>query len=121
MTNLSKSNLEKNIEIAKTTVMINYNIDSIDDIYVYTGEDSFYIIKYSKDSIKYIGVVDKKYNMVLDIEESTLSNIDEKDYTIGYKYEKLIYEVKKENNDGLNYYYYDALTSELIKKISVNR
>ncbi len=121
MTNLSSSNLKKNIETAKTTVMLNYNIDSIQEVTVYNGEESYYIMSYTKDTKKYIGVISKDYNMVFSIEEAKLANIDEKDYQIGYKDKKLIYEVQKEDKDGLNYYYYDALTKELIKKISVNR
>ena len=46
-----------------------------------------------------------------------LFKIEENDYIIGYKYDKLVYEVKEKKDDGFNYIYYDAISGEMINKI----
>ncbi|MBE6152913.1 MAG: hypothetical protein E7166_01610 [Firmicutes bacterium] len=123
-TNLGNSKPHTDIKAAENVIFINYNAESIDKIEIYYGEDTYYISYYNKDSKKHVCVLDKDYNLIMTVENEKLKTIDEiknDEYKIGYKYEKLVYEIKKENKDGYTYSYYDVLTGEFIKKINVDR
>lgn len=124
ITNLGVKKNSTNIKSAENILYLNYNVQTIEKTEVYYGNDTYYISYFNKDNKKYIGVLDTDYKLVITVEENTLKQIDEiknEDYKIGYKYDKLIYEIKKGNKDGYTYSYYDALTGEFIKKININR
>lgn len=121
MTNLSTNNIKTNKEQAKTTLMMNYNIKSVEKIEIYNGDNTYYIAYYKNDNKDYVGIMNTKYELVTSTLKEKLNNIKEKNYVIGYKNDKIIYELKKENKDGIVYYYYDALTGELINKINMDR
>jgi len=124
MSNLGNSKPKTDIKAAENILYINYDASSIDNTKVYYGEEVYYISYYNKDNNDYVGVLDKDYNLTMNVETSSLKQIDEikgKDYIVGYKYDKLIYEIKKENKDGYTYSYYDALTGDFIKKINMDR
>lgn len=124
MSKLGNSKPNTDIKSAENILYINYGANSIDSTEVYYGEEVYYILHYNKDNHGYIGVLDKDYNLIMNVENSSLKQIEEiksKDYVVGYKYDKLIYEIKKENKDGYTYSYYNALTGEFIKKINMDR
>ncbi len=124
MSKLGNSKPNANIKSAENVLYINYGAANISKTNVYYGEEVYYISYYTKDNNDYIGVMDKDYNLTMNVEKSSLKQIDEiknQNYTVGYKYEKLIYGIKKENKDGYTYSYYDALTGEFIKKINMDR
>ena len=109
---------------AKNILFINYGADEVNDINVYFGEETYYISKMKKENINYISVLDLEYELVLMVEENKIKDVKEitkNEAILGYKYDKLIYEVKEKNKDGYNYTYYNALDGELIKKIKTNR
>ena len=122
---LATNKNDKSIDTVRNAFIINNeNIDEVTDVYIYSGDKTYYIIKYLSDNKKYISVLDNSEVHYIDTEEDKLANIDEikdKEYVIGYKYDKLIYEVKEEESNGFSYLYYDALTGELIKKIELNK
>ena len=79
------------------------------------------MINYTSNKEECISVIDDKEKHYIDYKKSELYKIDEEDYVIGYKYDKLVYEVKEEVKDGFNYIYYDALTGDLIKKVQLDK
>ncbi len=120
-TNKSDQDLDR---IKKTFIINNENIDDVTNIYVYNGDDTYYIIEYISNNEKYISVLDDKEKHYIDVKYDELKDIDEiknNKYTIGYKYDKLIYEVKTSSKDGFTYSYYDALNGEFIKKIELDK
>ena len=124
MSALGNNKPKSDIKSANNIMYLNYGASTISETNVYYGEDLYYISNYNKDNKKYIGVLDKDYNLTMNVEEALLKEIDElkgEKYIIGYKYDKLVYEVKKERKDGFTYSYYDALNGEFIKKINVDR
>ena len=120
ITGIGTNKVDKRIEQAKTVLLINNHVDDIKSINVYYGNKTYYVSKYVIDNKEYVGIMDTKYNLVKQEEANNLKNIDE-DYIIGYKDDKIIYEVKKKSKDGLIYYYYNALDGNLINKINVDR
>ena len=124
VTYLGNSNNNYDTDKAKNILFINYGVEKVNDISVYFGENTYYISKIEKENQNYISVLDNEYNLVLMIESEKLkksSDIADNNITLGYKYDKLVYEVKEENKDGYNYIYYNAVDGELIKKIKMNR
>ena len=120
ITYFGSNNIEANIKEAKTALMINNHIDDIKNIDVYYGDETYYVADYILNNKEYIGIMNTKYELINSIEKDKLFKI-EKDYIIGYKNNKIIYEVKENNKDGIVYYYYDATNGELINKINMNR
>ena len=121
MTNLGNSKNKANTKAAENILYMNYNAKSIEKTEIYYGDNTYYISYFNKDNI---GVLDDKYKLIMTINKNDLKQIDElenNNYVIGYKYDKLIYEIKKENKDGFTYSYYDALNGEFIKKINIDR
>lgn len=122
--NFSSSPKAKNLEQVKTTFLINYNAKSIENIESYYGDKVYYILNYTKDNNNYVGILDNKEILITSVLKNELKKIEEikdNNYSIGYKDNKIIYEVKKENKNGFIYYYYDALTGEYIKNIKLNK
>ncbi|MBQ7140127.1 MAG: hypothetical protein IJO32_01330 [Bacilli bacterium] len=122
--NFSNSPKAKDLNQVETTFLINYNVKSIENIEAYYGDKIYYVLNYTKDNNKYIGILDEKENLITSVLKNELKSIDEiknNDYSIGYKDDKIIYEVKKDNKNGFIYYYYDALTGEFIKNIKLNK
>jgi len=122
--NFSNSPKTKDLEKVKTTFLINYNATSIENVESYYGDKIYYVLNYTKDNNNYVGILDEKEILVTSVLKSELKNIDEiknNNYSIGYKDNKIIYEVKKESKNGFIYYYYDALTGEFIKNIKLNK
>ncbi len=118
--NFSTLSYNKDLNSAKNTFLKNNKDTTVSEIKTYYGEDTYYIVFYKKDDIEFIGVLNKNYNKVLEVEKSKLFNLKE-DSTIGYKNNKLIYEVKETTKDGFTYSYYDALTGDFIKNIKLNK
>ena len=121
---LGNNKPKADISAAEKIIYINYNATSIIDTKAYYGEELFYISTYNKENKEYIGILDKEYNLIMNVEKESLKEIEEiknQEYVIGYKYDKLIYEIKKESKDGFTYSYYDALTGDFIKKINIDR
>ena len=120
ITAVGTNNVDNNIKRAKTALMINEHVDSINNMDMYYGNKKYYIADYIFDNKEYIGIMNTKYELIKKEEKSKLYKIDG-NYEIGYKNDKIIYEVKKKNKDGIVYYYYDALNGELINKIDIDR
>lgn len=121
---LGNSKPKSDIKAAENVIYINHNASTISKTNVYYGEDLYYISNYKKDDKEYICVLDKDFNLTMNVDKISLKEIEEikdKEYVVGFKYDKLIYEIKKENKDGFTYSYYDALTGEFIKKINIDR
>lgn len=118
--NFSTLSYNKDLNSAKNTFLKNNKDTTVSEIKTYYGKDTYYIVFYKKDDIEFIGVLNKNYNKVLEVEKSKLFNLKE-DSTIGYKNNKLIYEVKETTKDGFTYSYYDALTGDFIKNIKLNK
>lgn len=119
---LATNKISKDIDIVKNAFIINNeDVDNILDAYVYYGDEMYYVIKYESDNTKYISVIDDKEKHYIDIKLDELANIDKKEYVIGYKYDKLIYEIEKKNDSGITISYYDALTGKFIKKIKLDK
>ena len=115
--NLLSSN-HKDIDTIKQAYIINNeNVDEIIDIYEYYGDKTYYVVTYMSNNIKMLSVIDDEWNEYTNIEYNSLFKIEENDYIIGYKYDKLVYEVKEKKDDGFNYIYYDAISGEMINKI----
>ena len=124
VTHLGNTNNNYDTDKAKNVLYINYGVEKINDISVYFGENTYYISKIEKEKQNYISVLDNEYNLVLMIEKEKVKNpsdISNDNITLGYKYDKLVYEVKEQNKNGYNYIYYNAVDGELIKKIKMNR
>lgn len=115
----------KDINTVKNAFIINNEkIDKVVDIYIYNGDKPYYIIKYLSENKEYISILDSDEKHYIDSSVDKLVKIDEikdKEYTMGYKYDKLIYEVKENKKKGFNYLYYDALSGEFIKKIELDK
>jgi len=124
VTHLGDSKTNYNTDNAKNILFINYDVETVNDIDVYFGEEIYYIANINKEDTEYISVQDTEYELVLMVEKDKIKNskdITKNEAILGYKYEKLIYEVKEESKDGYNYIYYNALDGEQIKKIKINR
>ena len=122
--NFSNSPKAKDLNQVRTTFLINYNAKSIENVEAYHGDKIYYVLNYTKDNNKYVGILDEKENLITSVLKSELKNINEiknNDYSIGYKDDKIIYEVKKDSKNGFIYYYYEALTGEFIKNIKLNK
>lgn len=119
ITNLSfRKHNKEIINVEKTFLKTNKDIEIL-ETNIYYGDKTYYIINYKKSNNNYISVHDGKTD-ILTTEENKLYKLN-KESTIGYKYDKLIYEIKKESKDGFTYSYYDALSGEFIKKIKLNK
>ena len=119
ITNLSSRKHNKEIiSVEKTFLKTNKDIEILETS-IYYGDKTYYIINYKKSNNNYISVHDGKTD-IFTTEENKLYKLN-KESTIGYKYDKLIYEIKKESKDGFTYSYYDALSGEFIKKIKLNK
>ncbi len=118
--NFSSLGHDKSIRTARETFQKNNKDVEITDIQLYYGDQAYYIVFYKKNNIEFVGVLNKNYTKILEVEKSKLFNLEENS-TLGYKDEKLIYEVKKNTKDGFTYSYYDALTGEFIKNIKLNK
>ncbi len=119
---LATNKRSKNLEDVKNAFIINNaNVDSVNSVNVYYGDKTYYVINYTSNKEECISVIDDKEKHYIDYKKSELYKIDEEDYVIGYKYDKLVYEVKEEVKDGFNYIYYDALTGDLIKKVQLDK
>ena len=124
ITHLGNSNTNYDVNKAKNILLINYGAESISDISVYFGEETYYVSKMTKEGEKYISVLNKEYILELMVEENKIKNpqdITSHETVLGYKYDKLVYEVKEKSNDGYNYIYYNALDGKQIMKIKMNR
>lgn len=120
ITNLSSFNYNKNNKLVeKHFVSKNKNITDI-AVEQYYGDNQYYIVSYKSENKEYLSILDEKENKIFNIEKTSLYNL-KKDFKIGYKYDKLIYEVKEVKKDGFTYSYYDALTGEFIKSIKLNK
>ena len=120
ITNLSSHNYNKNnLKVENNFVSKNKNVKDI-NVEQYYGEQQYYIVSYKLDNKDYISVLDNNEKEIVKVDKSTLYDL-KKTSKIGYKYDKLIYEVKKNSNDGFTYSYYDAITGEFIKKIKLNK
>jgi len=103
MSKLGNNKPNTDIKSAENILYINYDAENIDETKVYYGEETYYISYFSKDNNNYIGVLDKDYNLTMTVQRNELKQIDEigdNEYIVGYKYEKLVYEIRKENKDG---------------------
>ncbi len=103
------------------TFLNTYNKDKVSKISVYRGESLYYIIDFKYQNKKHIGVLNRNEKLIYEVEKDKLFNLIKDNKTIGYKYDKLIFEVKKNTKNGFTYYYYDALSGEFIKKISIDK
>lgn len=118
--NFSTIKHNKNLSQAQNSFQKKNQNAEIMKVESYYGEDTYYIINYKANKIEYIGVLNNKNDIILTIEKSKLYNLKE-NKVIGYKNNKLIYEVKKSTKDGFTYSYYNALTGEFIKNIKLNK
>lgn len=118
--NFSSLKYSKDLKSVEETFQKVNKDTKISKIETYYGDKTYYIIYYKKNNKNFISVLDDKNNKILEIEKTKLFNLKGKK-TLGYKNDKLIYEVKKSNKDGFTYSYYDAITGEFIKNIKLGK
>ena len=82
---LGNSKPKADISAAEKIIYINYNASIIIETKAYYGEELFYISTYNKDDKEFIGILDKDYNLIMNVEKKELKAIEEtknKDYVI---------------------------------------
>ena len=86
--NFSSLGHDKSIRTARETFQKNNKDVEITDIQSYYGDQAYYIVFYKKNNIEFVGVLNKSYTKILEVEKSKLFNLEENS-TLGYKDEKL--------------------------------
>lgn len=118
--NFSSLNYNKNLKKVETSFINNNNNIKNVKVGTYYSNKTYYIIQYEEKNIAYISVLNSDMKEIIKQKKDSLSK-QKKDYIIGYKYDKLIYEYKKNTKDGFVYLYYDAITGEFIKDIKLSK
>ena len=90
------------------------NYELKDDIKYYNNSGNYHIIKTDTTVI----VLDNKYQEVYKIGTSEISDNPE-NYDLVYKNNNLMYQAKKVNKNTIDYKYYDIITYDLLKEVTI--
>jgi hypothetical protein len=110
----------------KDNLSIKY--DKINNISYYYGDNTYFVVEYGVDNIKWYAIVDEKEKVIDKVNVSDLYDdkkikskfTDDYEFTVGYN-DGFIYEVKVNNKDNYMYYYYDAKSGKNTNVITIKK
>lgn len=128
LTKTGKKGIDSEYENVYDTISVNIKKEEVIKIDKYINKEIFYIALYENETSKKVIVLNDKFDIIdeivfgdiyleSEIKAKIKSLYDKIRVSYGYE-EKLIFEIETIRNDEQKYFYFDALTGELMNEIS---